>query len=172
MKLSTSTPRRILIVGDSGRGKTTFARRLSLVLGIDTYSTDDFYWKTKFTEKQDPQISLEALENIYRDSFWIVEGATTSLIKGGLEKADVIFNLEFETLFSQWLSIFKRHLGRKEERLRDLVILFRHVFYTRYGFGYKRGALTIRQLLHPYSIKVITLSSYRDINQCLESFEK
>ena len=172
MKLPTNTPQRVLIVGDAGRGKTTFAHRLSSALGIEAHSTDDFYWKIKFTEKQDPKVSLEAIENVYQNNSWIIEGTTTNLIRGGLEKADIIFLLEFGTILSQWWSILKRHLGRKEERLRDLVILLRHVFYTRYGIGYKRGTSTIRQLLHPYSAKVVPLSSYRDIDKCLESLEK
>lgn len=172
MKLPMNTPKRILIVGDAGRGKTTFARRLSTALGIEAHSTDDFYWKTKFTEKQDPQVSLKAIEMAYQNSSWIIEGTTTNLIKGGLEKADIIFLLEFRTILSQWWSILKRHLGRKEERLRDLAILLRHVFYARYGIGYKRGVTAIRRLLHPYSAKVVTLSSYQDIDRCLKSFEK
>ena len=172
LKLPTKTPKRIIIIGDAGRGKTTFARRLSSMLGIETHSTDDFYWKTKFIEKQDPKISHKAIEDIYQNSSWIVEGATANLIMGGLEKSDIIFLLEFNTIFAQWWNILKRHLGRVEERPKDLFILLRHVLYKRYGIGYERGKPTIRQLIHPYSTKVVTINSYRDIDHYLKLFEK
>lgn len=41
--MSEQHPKRVLIVGDSGRGKTTFAKHLSESLNIQAYSTDDFF---------------------------------------------------------------------------------------------------------------------------------
>ena len=40
---------RILIIGDSGRGKTVLARKISEKLGIPAYSTDDYLYEMKFT---------------------------------------------------------------------------------------------------------------------------
>ncbi len=49
--------RRILIVGDSGRGKSTLAKSLSQKLNIKQYSTDDFFWKEKFSIPEDKEAS-------------------------------------------------------------------------------------------------------------------
>jgi adenylate kinase family enzyme len=43
--------KRIFILGDAGRGKTTFAEKLSKHTGIPHYSTDDFFWKVKLLPK-------------------------------------------------------------------------------------------------------------------------
>ena len=172
MKFPITKPRRILIVGDAGRGKTTFAHRLSFVLGISVYSTDDFFWKTKYTEKQDPHISLQSIKHIYEKDSWIVEGATSRLTEGGLERADVILCLEFGMIMTQWLNLMRRHIGRKEERFQDLILLLRHVFYKRYGVGYERGTQTVRELIHPYEAKTVTLHSFKEMDEYLQLFSR
>ena len=56
--------KKILILGDAGRGKTTFAEKLSKKISIPYYSTDDFFWKVKFTEANDKAKSVEEISNI------------------------------------------------------------------------------------------------------------
>jgi len=55
--------KKILIVGDYGRGKTTLAQKLSRKLGIPYYSTDDFYWEKKFSKKQDKESRQDSNHN-------------------------------------------------------------------------------------------------------------
>jgi adenylate kinase family enzyme len=69
---------RIFILGDSGRGKSTFARKLSEKIAIPYYSTDDFFWKTKFSEPSDRQKSIEDISRVYDGDSWIVEGGIAS----------------------------------------------------------------------------------------------
>ena len=78
--------KKILIVGDAGRGKSTFAKNLSEKTGIPAYSTDDFFWKTKYTEPRDRPESVEMINRIYENDEWIVEGSTRRLIQPSLEE--------------------------------------------------------------------------------------
>ena len=107
--------KKILIVGDSGRGKSTFAKVLSQKLNIKQFSTDDFFWKEKYTQAEDKKTSIKNISKIYNQESWIVEGATRSLIREGIEKSDQIICLVYPNLFSQFWTLLKRKLTRQEE---------------------------------------------------------
>jgi len=57
--------KKILIVGDSGRGKSTFAKVLSQKLNIKQFSTDDFFWKVKYSQEANKQTSIKKISKIY-----------------------------------------------------------------------------------------------------------
>lgn len=155
---------KILIVGDAGRGKTTLAEKLSKQLGIPWCSTDDYFWKVKFTEPNDRQKSEQEISEVYKRSQWIVEGTTRRLFQEGLEKADIIYLLEFKSIIFQYYFLIKRSFTRKHERLIDLYRLIRHVTYKRYKKNYGNHLPPLRDMLKPYSSKVVTLNSVKEID--------
>jgi len=158
---------KIIIIGDAGRGKTTMAAELSKRLGIKHYSTDDFYYEIKFTKPRSREDSLDKISKVYYEDKWIVEGTTQWLLKPGLDSADIIIYLKYDSILHQWLALIKRHFTRKDETVIQTLLLMRHVFYKRYGLSYKKGKLTHTEVLAPYKHKVITLSSFEEINNFL-----
>ncbi len=160
---------RIIILGDAGRGKSTLAARLSEKLGIPFYSTDDFLYERKFTKWRDKEESIKMIEDVYRKDKWIVEGTTRHLLEPGLDSADVIIYLRYKNIFTQWIRLAHRYFLRKERNLKRLLGLMKHVFYKRYGLGYKKGQPTIADILIPYADKTITLSSFREAEVFLAS---
>lgn len=156
--------KRILIVGDSGRGKSTLAKRLSEKLKIKHYSTDDFFWKVKFTVAEDKLTSLNNVLKIYNQKSWIVEGSTRSLIKEGIETSDKIIYLVYPNIFAQFWTLFKRKLTRKEERWRDLLGLYKHLIMKRFKFGSQRKKVALDEILQPFSQKIIRLTNFKEIN--------
>ena len=161
--------KRIFILGDAGRGKTTFAEKLSKHTGISHYSTDDFFWKVKFTVPNDREKSVEEISPIYDKDEWIMEGTTRRLIIKGLEKADVIYFLKFKNILYQYYFLIKRSLTRKNENLIDLWNLLKHVTYKKYKRGYGNHLPPLQKLLEPYKDKTVVLSSMKEINQCIKS---
>ncbi|MEI7777143.1 MAG: hypothetical protein WCI52_00890 [bacterium] len=155
---------KIIIIGDAGRGKTTLASRLSTKLGVKHYSTDDFYYEIKFTKPRNREEALGKIRKIYREDTWIVEGTTQWLLEDGLDSSDVIIYLKYKNIFSQWWTIFKRHFKRGDESFKGTFYLMRHVFYKRYGLGYKKGKPTHLDIIAPYKNKVVVLSSFKEIN--------
>ena len=111
----SKTPNRILIVGDAGRGKSTFGKKLSLKLNIPSYETDDFYWKTKFSEPAIKEESTKAISRVYAQEKWIMDGTTRHLIQEAFEKADRIYVLKFKSIIPQYYYLIKRTFGRKHE---------------------------------------------------------
>ncbi len=162
--------RRILIFGDGVRGKSTLAEKLSKKLGIPWYSTDDFYYEIKFTKQRDKQQSIDEIAKIYVQPEWIVEGTTEHLVAGGLDSADVILFLTYSNIFVQWIKLIQRHFGRDNESIGGLLGLMKHLFYKRYGLGYRKGEVMMSELIAPYKQKVIQLTSFKEIDNFVDKF--
>jgi adenylate kinase family enzyme len=160
---------RIIITGDAGRGKSTLAERLSEKLDIPHYSTDNFYYEFKYFTPRKREEALEKISEIFDKEKWIVEGTTAWLLEPGMNKSERVVYLKYGNVFSQWFSLFRRHLKRKNESLKELFILMRHVLYKRYGWGYKKGKMTHGEFVEPYKEKLVVLSSFKDIDEFLSS---
>jgi adenylate kinase family enzyme len=160
---------RILIVGDACRGKSTLASKLSTKFGIPHHSTDDFLYEIKFTKYRDKQEAVDLISKIFKNEKWIVEGTTKMLYKFGLESSDIIINLRYRSILIQWLYLTKRYLSRDEETLRGLYKLMKHVLFKKYHLGYRKDKPTPTEIIEPYKHKVVTLSSFREIDNFLNS---
>lgn len=163
--------KKILIVGDSGRGKSTFAGILSKKLNIKQFSTDDFYWRKKYSVVMDKETSLKNISKIYNQKSWIIEGATRSLIREGIEKSDKIICLVYPNLLFQFWTLFKRKLTRKEETWSNLFNLYKHLFYKKYKLGQQINKDTIEEMLKPFSEKTIKLYSFREIDNFIQKLQ-
>lgn len=64
---------RILVMGSSGSGKSTFARRLSAITGIPVVSIDALFWKPGWVES-DRADFRERLAEVTRQPRWIMDG--------------------------------------------------------------------------------------------------
>ena len=160
---------KIIIIGEAGRGKSTLAEKLSKKMGIPHYSTDDYFFDVKFTKRRDKEQSIKDISKIYLGEKWIVEGTTRHLLEPGLDFADLIIFLKYNSGFIQCCNLFMRHFVRKDESLIETLKMMKHVVYKRYGLGYKKGKTTHAQLIAPHKHKVIELSSFKQIDHFLNS---
>jgi adenylate kinase family enzyme len=64
---------RILVMGSSGSGKSTFARRLSLATGIPVVSLDAMFWKPGWKPSDDAAFGERVAETAHRQR-WIMDG--------------------------------------------------------------------------------------------------
>jgi adenylate kinase family enzyme len=156
---------RILVIGDAGRGKTALAEKLSIILGIPKYSTDDYYYEIKYSKPRERQEAIASISALYHHDQWIVEGTTQWLWRPGLESADLILLLSHANVLVQWWVLIKRHMGRRdEETFGELLKLMKHVFYKRYGLGYRKGKESHAQIVEPFAHKVVVLKSFEEID--------
>jgi adenylate kinase family enzyme len=64
---------RVLVMGSSGSGKSTFARRLSDITGIPAVSIDALFWKPGWVES-DKEDFRRRMTDVARAPRWIMDG--------------------------------------------------------------------------------------------------
>ncbi|KWV54370.1 DNA topology modulation protein [Bradyrhizobium macuxiense] len=64
---------RVLVMGSSGSGKSTFARRLSDITGIPSVSIDALFWKPGWVES-DAEEFQRRMTDAARQPRWIMDG--------------------------------------------------------------------------------------------------
>ena len=89
--------KRIAIIGCGGAGKSTFARRLGGILGIEVFHLDALNWKPGWvpTPKEEWQVLQD--EIVGRNS-WIIDGNYSATMVTRLEAADTIIFLDYPTI--------------------------------------------------------------------------
>jgi adenylate kinase family enzyme len=84
--------RRALVLGSSGSGKSTFARRLSRITGIPLVSIDAIYWQPGW-RPSDPKSFETSMTQIANQPSWIIDGNYLASGSGEIRgaRADTIF---------------------------------------------------------------------------------
>lgn len=67
---------RVLVMGSSGSGKSTFARRLSDITGLPTVSIDALFWKPGWVESDREEFRARMIE-VAQQPRWIMDGNYT-----------------------------------------------------------------------------------------------
>lgn len=162
--------KRILIVGDSGRGKSTMAEFLGKNLKLKHKDLDDFFWEKKFTIKREKSDQLEMVRNFLKEnSNWVIEGTTRDMASLCMEDADIIIHMWFKYLLDQLICISKRSYKGKE-RFGPYFDLCFTTILKRYKLGKRnKGEPSVKELISKYSDKVISLSTWEEINKFKDS---
>ncbi len=160
--------KKILIIGDAGRGKTTFAKKLSEKLNIPKYSLDDFFWEIKFTKPRGKEKDVEMAREVFEKDEWIVEGGTRRMLILGLPKADQIFYLTYKNIFQQIWALYKRNRSKDNENLKNLFKLIVYQIKKKYKLGKHKHIESFDEMLEPYKYKVVRMKSFEEIDECLD----
>jgi adenylate kinase family enzyme len=106
---------RILVMGSSGSGKSTFARRLSEITGIPMVSLDALYWKPGWVPSDAAEFEQRVTE-VALQPRWIIDGNYTSPGAGDRRRraADVVvwFDLPRRTCMVGILTRIATSYGR------------------------------------------------------------
>lgn len=86
---------RILIVGNSGSGKSWLATQLSEMLTINTIHFDKHFWEPGgFNTKRDKQVVYQEIKSLAQEKNWIMEGVFGELAELALERATLFIFLD------------------------------------------------------------------------------
>ena len=86
---------RIIIIGNSGSGKTSLARKLSESRQTEVIHLDQLFWVTGgFNEKRPPEIVHAEIEEKKKAPAWIVEGVFGELAERFTTRADHLIWLD------------------------------------------------------------------------------
>lgn len=108
--------KKILIFGSCGAGKSTFAKRLHELLGIEIIHLDQHYWKPNWTKTESEEWQKRIAEFI-RGEQWIMDGNYRSTMDLRLPQADTVIWLDFPPVVC-FYRLFKRRL--KNNRVDEL----------------------------------------------------
>ena len=98
--------KKVIIIGSGGAGKSTLARKLSEITGIEIYHLDKLFWQPGWVSITREELADKIKAIIPRDS-WIIDGNYSGTMEMRLEAADTIIYLDFPTIVCIW-GIFKR----------------------------------------------------------------
>lgn len=92
-----SSYKKIIIIGNSGSGKTFLAKEISSALSIPVIHLDDLFWTDKTcSQKRSKDQVLNKLAEYSQKDQWIIEGIFGDLIKIPLHKADCLIFLDMD----------------------------------------------------------------------------
>lgn len=107
--------RRVAIIGNSGGGKSTLARRLGEALGLPVIHLDVLYWKPGWRESDDDAFAARQAEALAGDS-WICDGNFTGTQPLRMARADTIVWIDLPPLLCLWRAIHRMITYRRGGR--------------------------------------------------------
>ncbi len=90
-----------MVIGCCGAGKSTFAKRLHAVTGIELIHLDQHYWKPGWVES-DPVEWKAKVESLAAGPRWIIDGNYGGTIDLRIGRADTILYFDFPTWKCLW----------------------------------------------------------------------
>ncbi|MBN2041647.1 MAG: AAA family ATPase [Spirochaetes bacterium] len=107
--------KRIIIIGNSGSGKTWLGSRISEINNIQCYGLDSIFWEPgSFNRKRNISGVETDIGNILQLTEWIVEGVFGDLVDYTIQYADTLIYLDMP-----WEECKGNLLSRGSERLKQ-----------------------------------------------------
>ena len=111
-------PKRIVISGNCGSGKTTLAQELSQKLNIPIFHLDKYYWKPGWKKRNSKEFMM--LHNkLCKKKSWIIEGPYASGLAERCNLADVVVFLDRSPFLCSW-RVIKRMITNFRTKRKDL----------------------------------------------------
>ncbi|HJU92488.1 MAG TPA: DNA topology modulation protein [Pyrinomonadaceae bacterium] len=110
--------KRVLVIGPGGSGKSTFARRLGEILGIEVKHLDSFYWRAGWT-KPSNENWLKKVDELISGESWIIDGNFGGTLARRVERCDTIIFLDMPRLLCVW-RVTKRRLTYRNRSRPDM----------------------------------------------------
>lgn len=86
--------KKIIVIGCSGSGKSTFSKVLHNITNIPLYHLDMMYWNTDRTTVEQ-SVFLNRLSNILNKSQWLIDGNYQSTLELRIQVCDTVIFLDY-----------------------------------------------------------------------------
>lgn len=168
-----AAPRRILVVGSGGAGKSTFASRLGARTGLPVIHLDAIYWRPGWREPTREEFRAQ-LGPVLADPQWIMDGNYGATVKQRARAADLVILLER----SRWLCLWRvvarrvRFHGQTRPTMGEDCPEHLTVEFLKYVYDYRRVSLPkmYRRLDEADCRLFVALRSRREIERFVRDF--
>jgi len=106
---------KIVVVGPTGGGKTTFAKKLSQLININHYELDALFWKPGWVESGNDEFRKK-INDVTEQSAWIIDGNYARNQDLTIGKADSVIWLDrgkFRSVYRVMMRSLKRLIDKK-----------------------------------------------------------
>lgn len=93
--------RRIVILGVTGSGKTTFGRKLGAAMGVPATDLDDLHWLPGWIQREMPEFYALAAEKASTDT-WVIMGNYSKVREAIWPRADTFIWIDLPFLQVFW----------------------------------------------------------------------
>jgi adenylate kinase family enzyme len=108
--------RKIMVIGSGGAGKSTLARQLGEITGIEVIHLDRIFWKPNWTESG-RDVFLDVQRTITAGNAWIIDGNYSGTMDIRLKEADTVIYLDYPTAVCLYRAIKRFLLNRGRTRI-------------------------------------------------------
>jgi adenylate kinase family enzyme len=159
--------KRVLVIGSSGAGKSTFSRRLGEKTGLEVIHLDKLHWKPNWTEPPKDEWQKTVAEALKSDS-WIMDGNYSATIEMRIRAADTVVFLDFPRLLCVYRilkRVFLSYGKTRPDMAEDCKEQFDWVFVKWVWNFPNRSKPRVERLLEQYGNEktVIRLKSRREV---------
>lgn len=162
--------KKIIIIGCSGSGKSTFARKLSKITDIPLYYLDMIWHKANKTTLSENEFDEKLKDLLDKDS-WIIDGNYQRTLEMRLKSCDTVFLLDIPTEIC--LQGAQSRIGKKRIDLPWLETEFDDEF-RQWICDYKSVSLPkINEMLEKYKNgkQIIIFKSREEIDEYLKTIK-
>lgn len=104
--------RKIIVIGCSGSGKSTFSKKLSEKTGLPLYYLDMLYWNDDWTHISREEFR-EKQKEIMKGGEWILDGNFRGTVETRLKRCELAYFLDFPV--EVCLDGIKERVGKRRE---------------------------------------------------------
>jgi len=107
--------KRIMVIGSSGSGKSTTARRIGEITGLPVFHMDNLWWLPGW-QPRDPDEMYAMHTDIIAQPEWVFDGNYSSTRDERMQRADTVIFLDFHRTTCLWRVIKRRAMYHGKSR--------------------------------------------------------
>ncbi|OPA73801.1 AAA family ATPase [Paenibacillus selenitireducens] len=166
---------KIMIIGSSGSGKSTFSRQLGDLLDLPVYHLDVYFWKPGWVQTPDVEW-VEFNKNLVAKDEWIIDGYYGRTMDIRVQAADVIFFLDLPP----WITIYRvikrriQYHGKTRPDLNEGCPESLDWQFIKYAWRFrqdKKPAIIEKLEKHAEKTKIIMMKSPKEVKRLLNTLQ-
>lgn len=159
--------KKIIVLGCSGSGKSTFSKKLSKKTGLPLYYLDMLYWNNDWTHISREEFR-EKQKEIMKGDEWILDGNFRGTIETRLKRCELAYLLDFPV--EVCLEGIKERVGKKREDMPCVATELDNELVTFVKNFSTDCRPKILELFRKYpNVKVITFKSRKEADEYLKN---